>query len=132
MSITPVEENEGGKNREQPRDDRPGVRARLQSWLAAVGERIRSAVTPTDEEDDSRDSDPSQSGQIRVAGQRRLTAQQGSTAQSEGRDGPPPARRTLPGNTRIDTERDGETLRVYNPHQEEAFISSDTWTDIEE
>ena len=132
MSITPVKEDEGGKPREPSRNDRQGVRARLQSWLAAVGQRIRSVFAPDDGREDAQSGERAESAQIRVAGQRQLASTHESATEAADPDGPPPARGTLPGSARVDAEQNGGTLRVYNPQHDEAFIASDTWLDVEE
>jgi len=129
MSITPIEEDETRENRGASRDERPGVRARLSAWLASAGRRLRALVTPTARESSPSEDDAEQSGAIRVAGQRRLTAAGG---QSTAERAPPPARGKLPGSVAVDVEEEGETLRVYNPEHEGAFIASDTWQDVEQ
>jgi hypothetical protein len=129
MSITPVEEDEEGRNREAARQERPGVRARVRSWLGALCRRVSRLFRPTE---DGERTESTRSGEIRVAGQQRLAANRESTADSDTGSTPPPARGTLPGSTGVDTKQEGQTLRVYDPEHEEAFISSDTWTDIEQ
>ena len=130
MSITPVREDDG-ETRESTREANPGVRARWQSWLASVARRIRSTLGSAETESDAHDPETAQSGQIRVSGRRKLTGSHEPPPQS-GDDGLPPARRMLPDGTDIDAKRDGETLRIYDPQREEAFMLSDTWTDVEE
>lgn len=127
MSITPIEE--AGDNREPSRDERPGVRGRLRTWLASVGQRLRAVVTPTVRESTTDEEETEQSGAIRVGGQRRLT---GASGQSTDETDPPPARGNLPGSAEVDVEENDGTLRVYNPEHEGAFIASDTWEDIEQ
>ena len=132
MSITPIEADDSGGNREQSRDEHPGVRARLQAWVTSVGRRLRNALTLTERRQEPSETETHRSVEIRVGGQRRLSESYESATESDDTDGPPPARGALPEHAGIDAKQEGETLRVYNPQQEGAFIASDTWTDIEE
>lgn len=129
MSVTPIEGDEEREHREQSRVGRPGVRARLRTWLASVGKRLRAVVTSTVQESTTADEETGQSGAIRVSGQRRLTSPDG---QSVIEGDPPPARGKLPGSAEVAVAKEDGTLRVYNPEQEGAFIASDTWEDVEQ
>jgi hypothetical protein len=97
-----------------------------------VGQRLRDALTPTERRQEPSETETSQSVAIRVGGQRQLRESYESASESDNTDGVPPARGALPEHAGIDAKQEGDTLRVYNPQQEGAFITSDTWTDIEE
>ncbi len=135
MSITPVE-GDGKRDQEDKRlacDQRQGVRARVRSWLQSIGQQIRNLRRgPTDSDSDSSASEQSsdrQKGEIRVSGQRRLEdPQQSSTRDVESVE-PSTAQPKLPSAGDGDTEREGN--RLYDPNQPDAYITSDTWEDVE-
>lgn len=64
--------------------------------------------------------------------QQELAKQRDAGTDHSERDGPPPARGTVPGSSDIDAEQDGDRLRVYNPERDGAFVSSDTWEQVEQ
>jgi hypothetical protein len=132
MSITPIEEDGREKERTPAEDQRPGVRARLCSWVASVRDRLRGAFSPgpSTREVTAQRPDEQRAGEIRVGGQRRLAGAPQEPATD--RETPPSARRALPARSQVSAERDGDRFRVYNPQLDDAFISSDTWEVIEQ
>lgn len=131
MSITPVE---GGEDREtQPESaSRSGVRARVSSFLGALGSRLREFLGRTRGQDRSPPSGPPSetprgnggSGQLRLAGQGRLESGREYGGRQEVRE--------LPANRKTDLamERDGDLLRVYDPDASDAYVASDTWQTV--
>lgn len=135
MSITPAEgDGKGGQeNRELACDQRQGVRARVRSWLQSIGQRIRelcqeSADADSDAPPSERSSDH-QKGEIRVSGQRRLEDPQQSSTRTVGSSDQSAVQPRLPGTGGGEAERDGN--RLYDPDQPDAYITSDTWEDVE-
>lgn len=127
MSITPIE---GDENAKSGGDDRPsrrsGVRARLRGVLDSLGNHVRSFLQrlrgsgSSSAGETTRDS---RGSRLRVSGQRKLTS--GKSSESA------PRRGNLPGSTDLTAEREGDSLRVYNPELSDAYITSDTWQEIE-
>lgn len=132
MSLTPVEEADDGDSTPPSQDSRSGVRARLHSWLVSIGRRVRTVLPSPDSTVASEDASSTQSGQIRVREQQELARQQDGGMDQTEADGPPPARGTLPGSCDVDAEQDGDRLRVYSTEHDDAFVSSDTWEQVEQ
>jgi hypothetical protein len=134
MSITPVERDGEGdqEDRELAWNRRQGVRARVKSWLQSVGRGLRNlrqrfhgadSDSPTPE----RSPDDKQ-GEIRVGGQRRLEPRSTTERDADSAE-TSSVRRGLPSTDDGDAERDGN--RLHNPDRPDAYITSDTWEDIE-
>lgn len=134
MSITPIGEGEDSENGESSRDPGSGVRARLRSWFESVGRGIRKLrqqfqINSSGEPKAERTPDHKK-GEIRVGGQRRLEGPR-STARGDESAETPTVHGQLPSGTSIDAEQNGDTFCLYDPELPDAYITSDTWEDIE-
>ena len=127
MSITPIKGDAGRADDDSSPAERTGVRARLRSWFSSVSTRVRTLFgrRRTEEVEESR----TERGQIRVTGQRRLAPTKQTTDGQTIEDAP--HRESFSGSTDVDAERDGDSLRVFNPNLDEAYITSDTWEEVE-
>lgn len=129
MSITPVGEDGAGgqENRELACDQRQGVRARVRSWLQSIGRRLRKVSQLSRDSASNSSTERSadrHKGEIRVSGQRRLEGSQRAESVELAT-----VRPELPGTGDDNTERDGN--RLHNPDRPAAYITSDTWEDVE-
>jgi hypothetical protein len=124
MSITPIEED--GEHRDgdpSGRNEVSGVRGFVASVVAGlrlVGRRLLGQLR------DPFGVAPQRSGsahsQRGVTGQKRLTAGEESSEQPQ----------PLPDGVQVCTEQEADALRVYDPEQSEAYITSDTWEAVEQ
>lgn len=132
MSITPVEGDED-RETQSGSASRSGVRARVSSFLGALGSRLREVLGRTRDQSRSTPAGPpgetpggnGGGGQLRLAGQGRLESGREHGGRQEVRE--LPAHR----GTDLAMERDGNLLRVYDPDADGAYVASDTWEPIE-
>lgn len=125
MSNTPIRE------KSERRDDDPavsGVRARLRAagqWLLQRLQSVGTDASTTSEEDaESTESCPEQ-------GSKQQTTAVSTTALEPASDRAT-ARPAMPSErSDFDTERAGDSFRVYDPEDPDAYISSDNWVPVE-
>jgi|AntRauTorcE11898_2_1112593.scaffolds.fasta_scaffold18050_2 hypothetical protein len=134
MSITPVEgdREDGQENREVASDQHQGVRARVRSWLQSIGRQLwnlRQQSNSSERGSTAKRSSDDKKGEIRVSGQRRLEGPRCTPTRAVESVDITTRQPELPGASEGDTERDGN--RLYNPDRPDAYITSDTWEDIE-
>lgn len=133
MSITPVTEDRDREETEPSRNRRSGVWGGLRSLAVSVGQRLRSfsrrlVGADSDPSDPASGSTHEREQQSAPGGDQQPESQI-LTPRNSGLPESPPPHRQLPDKTGSDTERDGD--RLHNPTDPDAYITSDTWVDIE-
>jgi len=128
MSITPIEEDGNSPDQEPSGGDKSsGVRGLVGSLLSTLKQSGRTLVRRLRDPFGvaPKRSAATPHSQLRVSGQKRLTAASRTSEDSGQRPQP------LPDATSVCSERKEEELRVYDPERGEAYITSDTWQDVE-
>lgn len=133
MSITPIEGNNDRSGQEGSEPGRSGVRARVRAFGRRLLNGLRSVLSPTGTSSQTRSNAPAErerTGTDLVVGPQNTTSRVPATRSQrvEGTTDRPPT----PGErSNIDTQRQGDRFRVYDPDDPDAYISSDNWVRVE-
>lgn len=130
MSLTPIEDedvpDEAGT---AAASSESGVRGRLRAAGRWLLERLRS-MRPSTASADEATSERERTNRVLLAprGESESTDQ---TLPEPAADSPT-ARPAMPGEeSDVDTERDGDSFRVYDPNDSDAYVTSDEWVPVE-
>jgi len=127
MSITPIERDEDRSSRDRSGEENavgvPQLVVLLVRTLLWRVRRLTASALGTASGPEA-DEDSEDEPRLRVSGQRRLTDGRAERGQRQ--------QRPLPEGPELRSEQTEESMRVYDPADEEAFITSDTWEDVQQ
>lgn len=129
MSITPIE---GDSDHQPPGQSDATAPSGVWGRLRAAVRWLRTRLPPRGSRAPRRDHGSDRTGSVDADVNSDADSISATKALSEPSAARPVARPALPSErTDIDTERAGDSVRVFDPDDPEAYITSDTWMSVE-
>jgi hypothetical protein len=132
MSITPIEGNGDRTGEEASEPGQTGVRARVRALGRRLLNGLRSVLSSTGNTPQAQSRAPAEDDRTEtdlvVGSQHSASGVPATRQRVNGATDRPPT----PGEqSNVDTQRQGDRFRVYDPDDPDAYISSDSWVRVE-